>query len=115
MALITFYGGVNEIGGNKILLEDKKTRVFFDFGQSFAFGSEYFTGWLPARKINGLKDYFEFDPLPRLSGVYSKENLESINLKYTKPSIDAVFCEKCGRQLRETWFHFFSSILRMKV
>ena len=38
MTKLTFYGGVNEIGGNKILLEDKKTRVLFDFGQSFAFG-----------------------------------------------------------------------------
>ncbi len=25
---LTFYGGVNEIGGNKILLEDGDTRVF---------------------------------------------------------------------------------------
>jgi hypothetical protein len=28
---LTFYGGVNEIGGDKILFEDKKTRIF-DFG-----------------------------------------------------------------------------------
>ena len=33
---LTFYGGVNEIGGNKILLEDKDTRVFLDFGKSFS-------------------------------------------------------------------------------
>jgi mRNA degradation ribonuclease J1/J2 len=32
MAKLTFYGGVNEIGGNKILIEDKGTKVFFDFG-----------------------------------------------------------------------------------
>jgi predicted metal-dependent RNase len=31
---LTFYGGVNEIGGNKILLKDGDTRVFFDFGMS---------------------------------------------------------------------------------
>jgi ribonuclease J len=91
MTKLTFYGGVNEIGGNKILLQDKKTRIFLDFGQSFTFGSEYFTGWLSARKINGLKDYFEFGLLPRLSGIYSKENLEQTNLSYIEPSIDAVF------------------------
>lgn len=34
---LTFYGGVNEIGGNKILLEDGDVRVFFDFGQSLRF------------------------------------------------------------------------------
>ena len=43
---LTFYGGVDEIGGNKILVHDRKTKVLFDFGQSFNFGTEYFTGWL---------------------------------------------------------------------
>jgi mRNA degradation ribonuclease J1/J2 len=33
---LTFYGGVNEIGGNKILLEDKDTRVFLDFSKGFS-------------------------------------------------------------------------------
>ena len=28
---LTFYGGVNEIGGNKILLQDRDVKVFFDF------------------------------------------------------------------------------------
>ena len=36
MTSLTFYGGVNEIGGNKILLEDKDTRVFLDFGKGFS-------------------------------------------------------------------------------
>src|SRR4030042_2677685 len=91
MAKLTFYGGVNEIGGNKILLEDKKTRIFFDFGQSFTFGAEYFTGWLGPRSINGLGDYFAFDLLPKISGLYSKEMLASTNLPYTEPDVDAVF------------------------
>jgi len=41
MVSLTFYGGVNEIGGNKVLLEDRKVRVFLDFGQSFTFGADY--------------------------------------------------------------------------
>ncbi|MGA2768020.1 MAG: hypothetical protein ABSF24_06855 [Candidatus Bathyarchaeia archaeon] len=32
---LTFYGGVNEIGGNKILLKDGDTKTF-DFGMSFS-------------------------------------------------------------------------------
>jgi ribonuclease J len=32
---LTFYGGVNEIGGNKILLQDRGKKVFFDFGMFF--------------------------------------------------------------------------------
>ena len=59
MVKLTFYGGVNEIGGNKILLEDKGTKIFLDFGQSFTFGEEYFTSWLQPRGLNGLGDYFE--------------------------------------------------------
>ncbi len=32
---LTFYGEVNEVGVNKILLQDGDTRVVFDFGVSF--------------------------------------------------------------------------------
>ena len=31
MVKLVFYGGVNEIGGNKILLEDKGTKIFLRF------------------------------------------------------------------------------------
>jgi ribonuclease J len=91
MVKLIFYGGVNEIGGNKILLEDKGTKIFLDFGQSFTFGSEFFTSWLQPRGLNGLGDYFEFGLLPKLSGLYSKEMLASTNLPYTDPEIDCVF------------------------
>jgi ribonuclease J len=91
MVKLTFYGGVNEIGGNKILLEDKKTKIMLDFGQSFTFGANYFTGWLAPRAINGLGDYFAFNLLPRISGLYSKEMLASTDIPYTEPDIDAVF------------------------
>jgi ribonuclease J len=91
MVKLRFYGGVNEIGGNKILLEDGKTRVFFDFGQSFTFGANYFTGWLTPRAVNGLGDYFAFGLLPRISGLYSRDMLASTSLPYAEPLVDAVF------------------------
>jgi ribonuclease J len=91
MVKLTFYGGVNEIGGNKILIEDKKTRIFLDFGKSFTSGDEFFTGWLSPRNIVGLKDYFEFGLLPKIKGIYSKEQLEHTDLPYSEPEIDAVF------------------------
>jgi ribonuclease J len=69
MVKLIFYGG-----GNKIHLEDKGTKIFLDFGQSFTFGSEFFASWLQPRGINGLGDYFEFNLLPKISGLYSKEN-----------------------------------------
>ena len=91
MVKLVFYGGVNEIGGNKILLQDKKTRILFDFGQSFTFGANYFTGYLSPRAINGLGDYLAFDLLPRIEGLYSKEMLTYCDLPYVQPMIDAVF------------------------
>jgi len=91
MVTLTFYGGVNEIGGNKILLEDKKTRIFLDFGKSFTSGNDFFTGWLSPRNMSGLKDYFEFGLLPKLKGIYSKEQLQHTDLDYTEPEVDAIF------------------------
>ena len=88
---LTFYGGVNEIGGNKIILEDRGTRVLLDFGQSFNFGSNYFTGWLSPRAVTGLKDHFEFGLLPKIEGLYAKEQLIHTDLPYVDPKIDAVF------------------------
>jgi|YelNatPaOPRAMG01_1025707.scaffolds.fasta_scaffold63997_1 ribonuclease J len=91
MTKLTFYGGVNEIGGNKILVEDKKTRIFLDFGQSFTFGADYFTGWLSPRAINGLGDHFEFGLLPKIRGLYAKEKLVFTDIPYSEPEIDAIF------------------------
>jgi ribonuclease J len=91
MTALTFYGGVNEIGGNKILVEDKKIRLFFDFGQRFNFGTDYFTSWLGPRPLNGLGDYFEFDLLPRIRGLYSREHLTSTGFSHVEPQIDALF------------------------
>lgn len=88
---LTFFGGVNEIGGNKILLRDKKTKILLDFGQSFVFGQKYFTGYLSPRTINGLADYFTFNLLPRIEGLYSEDMLAFCDLPYCKPKIDAVF------------------------
>jgi len=41
MTSLTFYGGVNKIGCNKILLQDKDTNVFLDFGMSFGKRGKY--------------------------------------------------------------------------
>ena len=91
MVCLTFYGGVNEIGGNKVLLEDGDARIFLDFGQSFTMGVDYFTGWLGPRGINGLGDYFEFGLLPKIRGLYTEEQLRFTDLPYEAPQFDGVF------------------------
>ncbi len=91
MVEVTFFGGVDEIGGNKVLVASKDGSIFLDFGKSFTCGSGYFTNWLAPREISGLKDYFEFNLLPRLKGLYSQDQLSFTNLKYVEPLFDAVF------------------------
>ena len=91
MVSLRFFGGVGEIGGNKILLEDGDTRVFLDFGQPFSMGEKFYTSWLSPRRINGLGDYFEFDLLPKLRGLYAEEQLQGTDLDYIEPEYDAVF------------------------
>jgi ribonuclease J len=53
MSSLTFYGGVKEIGGNKILLEEEDTRIFLDFGMSFKRSNLFFSEFLQPRKCNG--------------------------------------------------------------
>ena len=64
MTNLTFYGGVNEVGGNKILIEDKGTRIFLDFRMSFGTANKYFSEFLQPRKCNGLGDFIEFGLIP---------------------------------------------------
>ena len=90
MVGLRFYGGVGEIGGNKILLEDGDTRVWLDFGKSFDSGEDYFTGYLVPRGIAGLKDFFEFDLLPRVEGLYAEEMLGETEIKYSAPRFNGV-------------------------
>lgn len=91
MVELTFYGGANEIGGNKVLLEDKMTRIFLDFGESFTFGADYFAGWLLPRTVNGLRDYFDLNLMPKIEGLYAKKQLASTDLPHMEPKFDAVF------------------------
>jgi ribonuclease J len=91
MVSLTFYGGANEIGGNKILLEDKDARIYLDFGESFDFGEDFFYEYLQPRSANGLEVYFEFGLMPKVPRLYGKKMLERTDLKYEKPDIDGVF------------------------
>ena len=96
MTSITLYGGANEIGGNKILLEDKGVRLFFDFGQSFNIYEGYGFEYLSPRDRMGLLDYFEFNFLPKLEGIYSETMLDKCREpKYLNPKIHGVFISHC--------------------
>ena len=77
---LTFYGGVGEVGGNKILLKDRDTSIFLDFGMPFSIRSKYYSG--PFLAPRSEKSLIELGILPKIRGLY-KDSKET--------SIDAVF------------------------
>lgn len=71
---ITCYGGVNEIGGNKILLEDGEHRLFFDFGKAFGRYGAYFDGvFTRERAARGLLDPLALGLIPPLRGLLRED------------------------------------------
>ncbi len=88
---ITILGGINEIGGNKILLSKDNTNILLDFGMSFKRSGEYFADFLNPRKCTALKDFFEFNLLPDLD-LYRKDYLGHMGRRAVdKSSVNAVF------------------------
>jgi len=90
MTSLTFYGGVNEIGGNKILLEDKGTKVFLDFGMSFGKRGTFFDEFMNPRTGAGLRDFISMGLIPDLDRVYRTDLMEMMGKKETDTDIDAV-------------------------
>ena len=90
MPALTFYGGVNEIGGNKILFEADGTKLFLDFGMSFNVANQYFAEFLQPRKCTALADFFELGLLPDIKGIYRTDYLTHMGRRPEERSIDAV-------------------------
>ena len=89
---VRFLGGVNEIGGNKILIQDGPDQILFDFGPSFSPRyEEFYVDFLQPRSTSPVKDLLEFDLLPRIEGLYSAEALTDSDLRYVPPEVHAIF------------------------
>jgi ribonuclease J len=89
---VTFLGGVREIGGNKLLIEDGPDRILFDFGPSFSPRMEqYYVDYLQPRTASPVQDLLEFDLLPRVEGLYSRAALTDSDLPYRSPEVQGVF------------------------
>jgi len=87
---LTFYGGVNEIGGNKILLQDKDTKVFLDFGKGFTRRATYFEEYINPRTANGIVDFLTMGLIPDIPGAYRDDLMKLAGRKTQEPDIDAV-------------------------
>ncbi len=91
MVELTFYGGVGQIGGNKILFEDNDTKIFLDFGMNFTEHSNFFTEYMPPRKNSCIKDFIDLGLLPDLKGLYRRDYCKHMDLDYKEGnSIDGV-------------------------
>jgi len=91
MVNLTFYGGVNEIGGNKILLEDQDTKIFLDFGLGFGTRAKFFEEFLTPRTANGIGDFLVTGLLPDIRGVYREDLLTHYGREPEDPEVDAAF------------------------
>ena len=80
MTSLTFYGGIGEIGGNKILLRDGSTSIFLDFGKNFGKERQFYDE--PYLSPREEKHLIYLGILPKIKGLYKKDDAE--------PSIDAI-------------------------
>ncbi|MEM4259064.1 MAG: MBL fold metallo-hydrolase [Candidatus Thermoplasmatota archaeon] len=87
---ISCYGGKNEIGGNKILVEHKNTRIFLDFGISLSRARTFFSEFIQPRKSAGLLDFFELGLLPDIKGIYREDYLQHMGRPAENRSIDGI-------------------------
>ena len=90
MTTVTCYGGVAEIGGNKILVEDREARIWLDMGQPFNYGSDYFTDFLQVRTRYGLRDHFALNLIQQIPGLYSQDALAPTKFPWTTPEFSAI-------------------------
>ncbi|MGH2651466.1 MAG: MBL fold metallo-hydrolase [Actinomycetota bacterium] len=80
---LSFFGGVGEVGGNKVLLESGGSRIFLDFGMSFRQNGKFFAEFLSARAGAGFKDFWRMGLLPRFRddlSVYRPDHLRHMGL-----------------------------------
>jgi ribonuclease J len=75
-AKLTCYGGVGEIGGNKILLQTEDGAVLLDFGRRMNEYGKYFSDYLQARSKNALRDLLRLQILPKIDGIYTPHLLD---------------------------------------
>jgi ribonuclease J len=75
MIKFTCYGGVDDIGGNKILAKIDKGSIFLDFGLSYSEESLFFEEFLQPRSGCKIHDLLKLGMLPHINGVYRQDAL----------------------------------------
>ncbi len=87
---ISFYGGINEIGGNKIFIKSGEKTFCFDFGLSFRDMNQYFSTFLNPRKLNGIIDYLYLGLIPAINKIYRNDFINPFKEKLMKGKYNIV-------------------------
>lgn len=95
------HGGLNEIGGNKLLVEDGDDRVYLDFGTSLGARGRFFEEFLNPRTTTALADLLELGLLPDVDGLYRDDLLELADDVTTRdlPESASAYRERTGQPL----------------
>ena len=103
--VITAFGGVEEIGGNKILIDDKgyDVRIFLDFGKSFEISRRYYE--IPFTRPSSIEELISVGSIPDITNLYTvacditkasrekrkKWKSEDYSEEEPEPPVDAIF------------------------
>ena len=77
---ITFYGGLNTIGGVVMSVVYGKERLLLEIGTAYNPASDMFDGYVEHRTENFLYDELKLGRAPHIDGLYSKTELKDFNL-----------------------------------
>lgn len=72
---VTVFGGVCEIGGNKILVEDGGSALLLDFGLPMGRFNSFFDEFVRPRTSNHLLDVARLGLVPEIDGIYRNDML----------------------------------------
>jgi len=94
---LTFYGGIGEIGGNKIKISDKNADIkfFLDFGKSFSIARKYYE--FPFTYPETINELISINAIPPDKTIYTHINLKDLKSdNFSKdiepnPSVDGIF------------------------
>jgi len=88
---ITFLGGIDEIGGNCFMVEDKDTRLLLDFGMRYSLKQKYFEEYLKPRSASGIEDVLTLGLIPSRLEFYRADLLRMMGKKAPpEPYVDGL-------------------------
>ena len=90
MTGIKIYGGINEIGGNKILVDSDGTHILLDFGRRMGYASEFYSEFLQIRSKNAFRDLIRLDILPKIDGIYTQHYIDTRALLQDPTQIEKI-------------------------